>query len=106
MSDYFGQAEALKSLEAELGVYMKLDGIDYPCIIGDRTDTQEAGLGGYAPDAAVEVVLRRDLFTEATLPALDDLILLNLKQHAIKSIVLSPDGSSVVLACYDPNKDS
>ncbi len=106
MSDYFGISEALKTIEPELLQNFQLDGVDYPCLIGSRTDTHEAGLGGYAPDAQVEVVMRRELFTEDTLPTLVDTIYLNFKAHSIKSIVTSPDGSCLVLACDDVNKDS
>lgn len=106
MSDYYGMSAILASMESELTQTMTIDGVEtpYPCLIGDRTDTHELGLGGYANNAVVEVVCRRDLFTDETLPALNDLVNLNYRQHKIVSMVISPDGSCVVLQCEDVNK--
>lgn len=106
MSDYYGTAEILESLEAELLQVLTLDGVDYPCLIGSRTDSHELGLGGFATGSGIEVVMRRALFNEQTLPALDDVVYINYKSHKIQSVVLSPDGSVVVLSCDDANKDA
>ena len=112
MSDYYGQADTLEQLESELGqvITLQRDPRDlpepYPCIVGSRTDTKELGSGGWAGSATVEVVLRRSLFTEATLPRLEDVLYLNHRVHRIDSIILSPDQSCVVLACEDVNKDA
>ena len=108
MSDNYGIAETLAQMETELGQVMTIanDPASYPCIVGARTDTHELGMGGYATGATVEVVCRRNVFTDETLPTLDDTIYLNFKAHKIISIVISPDGALVVMQCDDLNKDA
>ena len=108
MSDNYGFAETLAQIETELGQVMTIadDPEQYPCIVGARTDTADLGMGGYATGATIEVVCRRNLFTEQTLPTLSDTLYINFKAHKILSVVLSPDGSAVVMQCDDVNKDA
>ena len=112
MSDYYGMAEVLESLESELAQVMTMQRdprpipSPYPCIIGARVDTQDLGAGGWAPGSTVEVVLRRAMFDEETLPTNNDNVTLNYRLHKINSVTISPDGSCVVLACEDVNKDA
>lgn len=101
-------AETLAQIETELGQTMTIadDPAVYPCVVGERADTKELGIGGFAGGSAVEVVCRRNLFTESTLPTVDDDLYLNFKAHKIVSVVISPDGALVVMQCDDVNKDA
>ena len=42
MSDFYGMAEALESVETELADVLTFGGTDYPCIAGTRTDGNRA----------------------------------------------------------------
>jgi hypothetical protein len=108
MSDFYGMSETLGQLETELGQIMTLanDPTEYPCIVGARTDSHDLGMGGFANDATVEIVLRRELFDDTTLPNKLDTVYLNGKAHQIDTVVLSPDGAAVILNCGDLNKDA
>lgn len=106
MGDIYGMADALRQVETEVGTVMTLDGINYPCTIGARADGQELEPGGWALSSGMEAVLRRELFSDDTLPTNNDVVFINFRQHKVNTVTLSPDGALVVLALEDANKDA
>ena len=104
MSDNYGQAAALLEIESELGDVLTLNSVDYPCIIGARTDGAELGAGGFALSAGLEIVCRRSLFQ--TLPTTNDNVTVNGRVHKIMSVVTDPSGACFVMQTDDVNKDA
>jgi len=106
MADFYGQAEALEQIEAELNLTFTWSGGSYPCIYGDRTESKELGYGGFALDSDVTVVVRKDAFSSGNgpFPQPKDDITLDSRSLNIQSVDYAPDGSSLVLACNDPTR--
>lgn len=105
MSDVYGLAETIRQLEGEVGSLMTWNGKQYKCIIGARKDSAELGIGGYASDAALEIVVRAALFTTQK-PAPADEVTVNGKAHKIVSVDFAPDLSVYVLTCDGAHKDA
>jgi hypothetical protein len=104
VSDIYGNAAALKEIESELGQTMILNGLEYPCIIGDTRDTKELDYGGYSTGSKVDIVVRAELFS--TPPILKEIITINNNDCIINEIAISNDGSCYVISLDDADKDA
>lgn len=104
MSDTYGSAAALLEMEAELGEVLTWSGADYPCIIGARRENKTLGDGGYALDAALEVVVRKSVFPNSTPPTTTNEITVNSRVLKIADVMHSPCDTFVVLTCEDATK--
>jgi len=105
MSDVYGQAEAIKQIEAELGATCRWNTTTLPCIISERGESKDLGYGGFATETDVSVVIRKALFgASGPFPAPKDLVILPDRTLNVQTVTHAPDGSVVVLACNDPTR--
>jgi len=102
MSDVYGQADAVEQVETELGSLVTLASGVYPCILGSRAESKDLGMGGFATDSDLVIVIRKELFS--TEPVTEELVTVTDRVVRTQTITHAPDGSVLVLACNDSTR--
>ena len=76
---------------------------DYPCLASSRGQTKKLGEGGYSMDADLTILVRVDLFDEAT-PALKQRLEFEGRKYLIEDLRRPQVGTFIKLLCNDPNR--
>jgi hypothetical protein len=103
MSDPYGMADALETIEAENPQTFSWNGSSYKCVSGELMATKDLESGGFALQADRRIVVRRALFTD-TQPQPKQTITMDARLLRIDSIEASTDGAFYVLTCNDPTR--
>lgn len=96
-------ASDIQQLEAIWNLRVTWNGTEYPCFYGARQESRDLGFGGYATQASLEVVLRKELFV-GSYPEPEQGLTVGGRLLSIESVTHSHDGKLLVLACKDPTK--
>ena len=92
---------ALLEIESENPLTYTFDGIEYPCSRGDVTSAQNLGMGGYAQQADLVLVVRKSAVAD---PGLKGEITVGATAYLVDQIVEDPNGVFQVWSLSDPNK--
>lgn len=102
MSDNYGNAQAFREIESELGVQFVWNGTSYPCQIGARRESKDLGDGGFGLNSGLDIVIRQEAI--GTPPAIKDIVSIGTRILRVEMVTWSPDDAFVVLSCEDNTK--
>lgn len=102
MSDNYGNAQAFRELESELGQQVVWNGTPYHCQIGARRESKDLGEGGFGLASGLEIVIRQEAI--GTPPSVKDTVTVGTRVLRVESVTWAPDDAFVVLGCEDDTK--
>lgn len=102
MSDNYGNAQAFREIESELGQSFTWGDSSYPCQIGARRESKDLGDGGFALASGLEIIVRQEVI--GTPPAVKDVVTVGSRSLRVEAVTWAPDDAFVVLSCEDDTK--